>query len=197
MKFIVATKNKKKLSELMRILSPMGIDIISEAELPTALPEVEETGETFLENARLKAVSAMQNTGLPAIADDSGLCVDALDGRPGVYSARYSGQDATDEKNNEKLLFEMMNVPNDSRGARFVSAICLVFPDGNEITAYGECKGRIAFERHGNGGFGYDPIFLVGEKSFGELPAEEKDSLSHRGKALNELSKQLGVYLRG
>lgn len=187
MTFVIATHNAKKLKELKRILEPLGFDAVIREDLP----EVEETGATFAENALLKAESACKVTGMPAIADDSGLVVDALGGAPGVYSARYAGEDATDRQRYEKLLDELREVPTEQRTARFVSAVCCVFPDGNIITAEGACEGIIAFEPKGEGGFGYDPIFLVGERSYAEMTAEEKDSISHRGRALAKLAQEL------
>ncbi len=197
MQFVIATKNQKKLQELERILLPLGFSAVTAEKLGAALPEVEETGETFEENARLKAESACKATGLAAIADDSGLEVDALDGRPGVYSARYAGENATDSDRNQKLLGELRDVPKEKRAGRFVSAVCCVLPGGECLTVRGECPGEIAFAPAGTGGFGYDPIFLVGSgRSFGELTAEEKDAVSHRGAALRELSRQLPLFLQ-
>ncbi len=192
--FIIATHNPKKLAELSRILAPLGIRAVTDRELGITLPEVEETGETFLENARLKARSACQFSGYPAIADDSGLMVDALDGAPGVRSARYSGEGATDEKNNQKLLQALQQVPEGQRGAQFVCAICCVFPNGDELTAEGICRGRIGFEPKGSGGFGYDPLFLYNGVSFAQLSPEQKDAVSHRGKALKALQQALITY---
>lgn len=197
MQFIIATHNAKKLKELARILEPLGIEAVTDRELGIPLTEAEETGETFEENAYLKAASACRESGLPAIADDSGLMVDALDGAPGVYSARYAGPDATDDDRNRKLLKELAQVPQEGRGARFVSAICCVFPDGSTVTARGECPGSIAFAPAGEDGFGYDPLFLVAPglpgagKTYAQLSAEEKDAVSHRGNALREFSQRL------
>lgn len=187
MTFVIATHNAKKLKELKRILDPLGFDAVIREDLP----EVEETGTTFAENALLKAESACKVTGMPAIADDSGLVVDALGGAPGVYSARYAGEGATDRQRYEKLLTELREVPTEQRTARFVSAVCCVFPDGTILTAEGACEGIIAFGPKGEGGFGYDPIFLVGERSYAEMTAEEKDSISHRGRALAKLAQEL------
>ena len=187
MTFVIATHNAKKLKELKRILEPLGFD----AMIREDLPEVEETGTTFAENALLKAESACKETGMPAIADDSGLMVDALDGAPGVYSARYAGEGATDKQRYEKLLSELEAVPEEKRTARFASAVCCVFPDGKVITAEGTCEGKIAYGPTGEGGFGYDPVFLVGDRSYAEMTAEEKDSISHRGLALSKLAQEL------
>ena len=189
--FIIATHNRKKLAELERILAPLGISAQTAEQAGFELSEVEETGATFEENAFLKAEAAMRQTGLPAVADDSGLMVDALDGAPGVYSARYAGEGASDSQRNEKLLQELKNVPQDQRTARFVSAVCCVFPGGESVCVRGECEGTIAFAPSGYGGFGYDPLFLVGEKTYAELSDEEKDAISHRGRALSSLQKAL------
>lgn len=184
--FVIATHNPGKLKELQRILEPLHIDAVT-----AKLDEVEETGTTFAENAFLKADAACRQTGMPAVADDSGLMVDALNGEPGVYSARYAGEGATDYDRITKLLTNLKNVPLEKRTAKFVSAICCVFPNGEKIEVQGECPGCIAFEPHGNGGFGYDPIFLVNGKSFAELNASEKDAVSHRGRALRALAECL------
>lgn len=186
MKYVMATHNPNKLLELQRILEPLHIEVTT-----ADLQEVEETGTTFAENAFLKAQAACEQTGLPAVADDSGLAVDALDGAPGVYSARYAGPDATDAERMEKLLGELQNVPMEQRTARFVSAICVVYPDGERLDVEGVCEGRVAFEPRGCDGFGYDPIFLVGEKTYAELSPAEKDAISHRGRALRELAALL------
>ena len=195
MKFIIASKNRKKIAELERILNPLGIFAVTEEELGISIPEVEETGSTFAQNAYIKAFSACQASGLPAIADDSGLCVDALNGDPGVYSARYSGEDATDKKNNELLIKNLENIEKNDRTAKFCCAISVVFPNDDKIECYGECCGTIGFQPSGNGGFGYDPYFYVGEKSFADLSANEKDEISHRGNALRELKSKLKEYL--
>ena len=189
MTLVLATHNAKKRAELARILAPLGHDL-AEAELS----DVEETGLTFEENARLKAASGCRETGLPCVGDDSGLCVDALDGAPGVFSARFAGTHGDDEANIAKLLDLMRDTPEDKRTARFVCAICCVFPDGREITLRGTCEGKIAFERAGTGGFGYDPIFLPDEApgyTMAQLPPDKKDKLSHRGKALALLAENL------
>ena len=186
MKYVMATHNPNKLLELQRILEPLHIEVTT-----ADLQEVEETGTTFAENAFLKAQAACEQTGLPAVADDSGLAVDALDGAPGVYSARYAGPDATDAERMKKLLGELQNVPMEQRTARFVSAICVVYPGGERLDVEGVCEGRVAFEPRGCDGFGYDPIFLVGEKTYAELSPAEKDAISHRGRALRELAALL------
>ena len=191
MKIIIATHNKHKLAEMSRILSPMGYEVVTDTDLGIELSDVEENGETFLDNARIKAESGCKESGLPCIADDSGLCVDALDGAPGVFSARYSGVHGDDEGNNHKLLKELEGVPTEKRTAHFACAICVSFPDGSEVTAEGKCEGNIGFEKKGENGFGYDPLFMVGDRSLAEMTADEKDAISHRGNALKELQKIL------
>lgn len=191
MDFILATNNMKKLSEMQRILSPLGIAVKTAKTLGLELPEVEEDGDTFEANAKIKAKSACAMTGLPAIADDSGLCVDYLNGAPGIFSARFAGEHGNDEKNNDLLLEKLKGVPMEQRTAYYVCAICCVFPDGQEITVRGECHGHIGFERDGNAGFGYDPLFIIEGKSFGRYTAEDKDKISHRGNALRALASEL------
>lgn len=190
MEWIIATNNTGKLAEFARILEALGIRAVSQREAGVFL-EVEETGKTFEENAYLKAAAAAKASGRPAVADDSGLEVDALGGAPGVYTARYAGEHATDEQNIDKLLAALGDLPADRRGARFVSAICCVLPDGGSFTVRGECEGCIGFERAGTGGFGYDPVFFVGGRSFAQLSAAEKDACSHRGKALRAFAARL------
>ncbi len=195
MKFILATKNQKKLNELRRILAPLGHEVISETELDRTLTEVVEDADTFEGNALLKARSAMKITGLAAVADDSGLCVDYLDGAPGVYSARYAGEGKDDAQNNAKLLAALEGVPKERRTARFVSAVAVVFPDGREFTVRGTCEGNIATEPSGRNGFGYDPLFVSEKGCFGLLTDSEKDAISHRGKALRAMVEKLSEYL--
>lgn len=195
MDFILATNNMKKLAEMQRILSPLGINVVTAKMLGITLEDVEEDGEIFEDNAKIKARAACKETGMPAIADDSGLCVDYLDGAPGVYSARFAGEHGNDEKNNDLLLEKLNGVPMENRDAHYVCAICCTFPDGKEIVVRGECHGKIGFERDGHEGFGYDPLFLVDGKSFGRYTAEEKDKISHRGNALRLLATELEKYL--
>ncbi|MCH5296238.1 MAG: RdgB/HAM1 family non-canonical purine NTP pyrophosphatase [Ruminococcus sp.] len=195
MKFIMATNNAHKVVELSRILLPLGIDVVSAKDAGITLDDVEETGTTFAENAFLKANAAFKKTGMPAVADDSGLCVDALDGRPGIYSARYGGEGATDSEKNAKLLDELRNVDDENRTAHFTSAICCILEDGTRIDVEGICNGKIAFEPHGKGGFGYDPIFICGDKCYAELSGEEKDAISHRGVSLRKLKAELEKHL--
>jgi XTP/dITP diphosphohydrolase len=199
MRFIIATHNAHKLIEMRRILEPLGIEAVTDTDLGIVLPEVEETGTTFAQNAHLKAAAACEFSGLPAIADDSGLMVDALDGAPGVYSARYAGENGNDQKNNEKLLNALKEVPDEKRGAQFVSAICCVFPDGSTITADGVVRGSIGYEPKGENGFGYDPLFRTIEypgKTSAEISDEEKDAISHRGKALRQFAPLLEDFLK-
>lgn len=191
MDFILATNNMKKLAEMQRILSPLGINVVTAKMLGITLEEVEEDGDTFEANARIKALAACKATNMPAIADDSGLCVDYLDGAPGIFSARFSGEHGNDELNNDLLLEKLDGVAMEERTAYYVCAICCEFPDGREIIVRGECHGHIGFERDGNEGFGYDPLFLINGKSFGRYTAEEKDKISHRGNALILLTKEL------
>ena len=189
MDIVIATHNAKKREELARILAPLGYHIVN---IP--LPDVEETGATFEENAALKAVSGCRESGLPCIGDDSGLCVDALNGAPGVYSARYAGSHGDDAANIAKLLDLMREVPQEQRTARFVCVICCVFPDGSRVVTQGTCEGAIAREPIGEGGFGYDPVFLPDEFpgfTMARLSALQKDSISHRGRALAQLAERL------
>ena len=194
MKLVLASKNKKKLVEMNDILSRLGVQVCSEAEAGVDV-EVEETGTTFEENSLLKARAVMEASGMPAIADDSGLCVDALGGAPGVYSARYGGE-GLDDTGRYRLLLENMRGQS-PRTARFVSVITCCFPNGDVITARGECPGTIAFAPMGEGGFGYDPVFFLPErkKTFAQLTAEEKNEISHRGKALALFQEKLKAYL--
>jgi XTP/dITP diphosphohydrolase len=198
MTFLIATNNEHKLHEIKRILAPFSIKGLSLLEADIAA-DPEENGATFEDNARIKALCGMNASGMPTVADDSGLVVDALHGAPGVYSARYAGENATDQNRIEKLLYEMRDVPAGARSARFVCAICCAFPDGNVIKAYGTCEGAISFQPQGAGGFGYDPVFIekTTGKSFAVLAGEEKDRLSHRGKALADFAALLDKRFAG
>lgn len=193
--FLIATHNKKKLSELKDIFEKLNIIAKSPDELGIEIPDPEETGKTFEENAFIKAKSGFDATGLPTVADDSGLCVDVLNGAPGVYSARYSGEHGDDEKNNDLLLKNLEGFPQEKRNAHYVCSICCVLDKNKKFTIRGEFYGRIGFERIGNGGFGYDPLFMVGDKSVAEMTAEEKNKISHRGKALKAFSEELSKYI--
>ena len=194
MKFVLASHNPGKLAEMQSILSGYGVEVVSPAEVGVSL-EVEETGGTFGENAMLKAKAYCEASGLPAIADDSGLCVDALNGGPGVYSARYGGEDLDDRGRCMLLLSNLRG--QTTRAAHFSCAIACAFPDGRTLTAEGRCDGAIAFAPLGDGGFGYDPLFLLTEKgkTFGQLSPEEKSAVSHRGKALAAFAAELGACL--
>lgn len=193
-KFVLASHNPGKLAEMQSILSGFGVEVVSPAEVGVS-PEVEETGGTFAENAMLKAKAYCEASGLPAIADDSGLCVDALNGGPGIYSARYGGEELDDRGRCMLLLNNMRG--QTTRAAHFSCAIACAFPDGRTLTAEGRCDGAIAFAPLGDGGFGYDPLFLLTEKgkTFGQLSPEEKSAVSHRGKALAAFAAELGAYL--
>ena len=194
-KFVLATHNPGKLAEMKAILSGLGVEVISPAEAGVEV-DVEETGTTFAENAMLKAKAICAAAGLPAIADDSGLCVDALNGGPGVYSARYGGEELDDRKRRLLLLRNLRG--QTTRAAHFTCAVACAFPDGDTLTAEGRCDGAIAFAPLGEGGFGYDPVFLIPEKgkTFGQLSPEEKSAISHRGKALAAFVEKLGTYLK-
>lgn len=195
MKIFIATKNQKKLTELERILIPMGFEVLSEKDLSETFPDVVEDGTTFEENAIIKASAGLKNTGLISVADDSGICVDYLGGAPGIFSARYSGEHGDDESNNQKLLSELDGVPLSKRTARYVAAIACVFPDGKKFTVRGECEGKIGFEPKGSNGFGYDPYFISELGVMAELTSEQKDSISHRGKALKLFKEELKKYI--
>lgn len=190
MQFVLASHNQKKIKEMAQILGELGIEVLP---LPENAPEPEETGATFEENALIKAKSAADFTGLPAVADDSGLCVDALDGAPGIYSARYCA--GTDQDRNTFLLENMRD--KEERACRFVCAIACILPDGQQLTVRGECEGELLRESHGAGGFGYDPLFFVPEYgcTFGELPGEVKNQISHRGRALRALKEALKTHI--
>ena len=189
MEIIAATNNENKLRELKAILKGK-FEVVSLKE-KGIFSDPDETGKTFEENSEIKARSAMEKSNLPAIADDSGLYVYSLDGAPGVYSARFAGENATDEENN-RLLLEKMKDKTD-RKAKFVSVVTLVFPDGKTVSGKGECEGEILFEYRGDGGFGYDPLFYVPEikKTFAEMTADEKNKVSHRAKALKDFEERL------
>ena len=195
MKMVLASKNPHKLTEMTAILSQLGIKVVLESDVGIDV-DVEETGTTFEENAALKARAVMEASGLPAIADDSGLCVNALGGGPGVYSARYGGPEL-DDTARYKLLLENMRGAR-SRTAHFTSCIACVFPNGDTIEAEGICPGTIAFAPQGSGGFGYDPVFFLPElrKTYAQLTPEEKAAVSHRGKALAVFEVKLREYLK-
>lgn len=196
MKFIIATNNQKKLRELRALLEEFGIYAVSLADAGIC-SEVEETGATFEENALLKAEDAMRIMGIPAIADDSGLVVDALEGEPGVYSARYGGESCQSDVDRYRLLLaKMEGVADGARSARFVSAIACVFPDGRKIVTRGVCEGTITRAPCGEGGFGYDPVFyLPGEgKTMAEISQERKNQISHRARSIEKLRDELKKF---
>lgn len=190
---VAASRNRHKIEEIEAITKKFGMRIISRDEAGVPPVEIEEDGDTFEANSLKKAEEIMKLCGKITLADDSGLMVDYLGGAPGVYSARFAGEDGNDGKNNEKLLKLLEGVPANKRTAKFVSVITMVYPDGTALTARGECHGRIITEHAGDGGFGYDPLFVPDgyEKTFAQLSAEEKNAISHRAAALAELEKLL------
>ncbi len=195
MRFVLATHNPGKLREMGEILKDFGIEVVSPKDLGITV-DVEETGTTFAENAMLKAKAICELAKLPAIADDSGLCVDALNGAPGVYSARYGGEGLDDRGRYMLLLSSLRGAP--TRADHFACAVACAFPNGDTLTAEGRCDGSIAYAPLGEGGFGYDPVFLLPGtgKTFGQLTQEEKSAVSHRGRALREFSEKLETYLK-
>jgi XTP/dITP diphosphohydrolase len=193
-KIVIATRNQGKVREIQDLVEGLPVIFLSLSDLPHA-PDVVEDGDTFEQNALKKARAIARVSGIPSLADDSGLCVDALNGRPGVHSARYAGEDASDEDKCRRILREMAEVPPPLRSARFVCVLALIAPDGEEKTFTGTCDGVITKELRGQSGFGYDPIFYHEEygKTFAEMDRESKNRVSHRGRALAELA----LYLRG
>ena len=193
MKLVLASQNKGKLKEMQAILGELGIEVVLQSELGLCI-DVEETGTTFAENSLLKAKAVMEASGLPAIADDSGLCVDWLQGAPGIYSARYGGVDSDEERN--QLLLNNMRGATD-RAAHFHAHITCCFPNGDVLSTAGDIFGTIAYAPNGEGGFGYDPIFFVPElrKTLAQVPAEDKNAISHRGNALRAMAVALKEYL--
>lgn len=201
---ILASQNRKKIKEIRDILLKYDMDVITRDDAGLPKDEIEETGTTFEENSLLKAAAVMdmikkdpvlsEKYGQsPVIADDSGLMVDALGGAPGVHSARYAGEECDFDANNEKLLAELSGVLGDKRTAHFVTVITMIYPDGEKIVARGECRGRITEEKRGEGGFGYDPVFIPEgyDKTFSQLGTDFKNTISHRARALEELEKIL------
>jgi XTP/dITP diphosphohydrolase len=191
---VIASKNAGKISEFQRILSEVGISIITDIEFP----DVEETGSTFEENAILKARAVSRFTNLPALADDSGLAVEALNGAPGIFSARYSGRHGDDAANISRLLEDLNGVLDENRRAKFVAVLALVTPDGKELLVRGELEGKIRNQPTGTNGFGYDPIFEPenSNRTLGELSPSEKDAISHRSKALRNLTPKIRPFLK-
>jgi XTP/dITP diphosphohydrolase len=199
MKVILASQNRHKLYEIQTILSRYGMEVILQSDLNLDI-EVDETGTTFEENSMLKAKAVMEATGLPAVADDSGLCVDVLGGAPRVYSARYGGPEyVTDLDRLNLLLHEMRGIRSEERTARYVCVITLLMPDGEAIVTRGTCEGMILSEPHGTGGFGYDPIFYIPKEgmTFAEMGIERKNQISHRANALKMLCRKLDERSEG
>lgn len=193
MKLVLASNNAHKLQELSAILSTLGMEVVSQKEAGVFV-EPEENGVTFEENSYIKAKTVMDACGLPTVADDSGLMVDALGGEPGVFSARYGGNSCGSDRDRlNYLLHRMRDVPDERRTAHFVSVITMLTPDGGRIVARGECPGRILREAHGENGFGYDPVFFVPEEgcTFAELPPERKNQISHRARALEVFAQRV------
>lgn len=189
--FVAATNNAGKLVEIREILAEFGWECLSLKEAGIE-SDPEETGDSFLENATIKALAAAKKTALPVLADDSGLCVDALGGAPGVHTARYAGENATFDQNMDKLVYEMRSVPDNCRTARFCCCMVAVI-DGNITSAYGECSGFVGYERLGTGGFGYNPIFYLDKGvTMATISETEKNEISHRGRALRALCRKLG-----
>jgi len=196
---VIATGNKHKLEEIGAILKDFKLEVLSMKDVGLEGLEIIEDGNTFEENALIKAKTVMNKTAELAIADDSGLEVDILGNQPGIYSARFAGENATDEENNNKLLKLLKDVPLEKRTARFVCAIAAIFPNGDSIVLRGECPGTVAFEPKGTAGFGYDPLFIVEEyaKTFAEIGEDTKNKISHRAKALEKLKMELMIRLEG
>lgn len=193
MKVLIASHNEGKIKELSRILNACSVEAVTADQLGISLSDPEETGNTFAENALIKAKAACLESGIAAVADDSGLCVDALGGAPGIYTARY----APAGSRKATLLKNLGNLPHEQRTARFAAAICCYLPSGDTIVADGVCEGFIAFECRGESGFGYDPVFeLPNGKTFAEISADEKDAVSHRGLALKAFAARLNDYVK-
>lgn len=191
-KIILASNNKNKLREISQMLLPLGYEVVSQRDAGADF-EVEETGTNFEENAALKARAVYDRCKTAVIADDSGLEVDYLNGAPGVHSHRYAGENASDADRYNKLLSELENVPDEKRGAQFVCAICYIDENGSKQFVRGVCRGSIGYAPIGENGFGYDPVFMFGERSFAQLSPEEKNKVSHRAKALEALCKILST----
>lgn len=190
---VLATHNAGKIREFRSVLEPLGFQVVSVHDLMPQIEEPAETGATFLENARIKANYYMKATGKPCLADDSGIIADALDGRPGVYSARYAGPACDDEANNRKLIADLAAVLPEQRTVHYDCVLVLCWPDGREISAEGVCCGLLRDFYAGHNGFGYDPLFFIPQKgkTMAEMSLEEKNEISHRGKALRQLVKEL------
>ena len=194
MKFIIATHNLHKIEEFARILTPLGIEAVPQEAAGISM-SAEEDGQSFAENAEKKARAVAKQTNCAVIADDSGLCIDALDGAPGIYSARWFGEDTPYSQKNQMILDKLSKTPWEQRSAQFVCAICCIFPNGERLLSQGVCRGHIGLCSRGEGGFGYDPIFYVDGKSLAEILPQQKDRISHRGIALRDFSEKLSKYL--
>ena len=194
MRIVIATHNKHKVIEFKRILEPLGFEVVSQTDANINAVAVED-GKTFAENSLKKAETVKNAGNCISIADDSGICIDAFDGAPGIYSARFLGEDTPYTEKNAIVLDKLKDIPEKDRGARYVCAISCVFPNGDVISAEGICEGKIGYEPKGSNGFGYDPIFYVGDKSMAEISDEEKDLISHRGIALRKFVDKLKNYL--
>lgn len=194
---VVASRNRGKIGEIQRLLDTEKLKFELQSVADFKLPDVEETGDSFEANALLKARTIASATGFPAIADDSGLAVDALGGAPGIYSARWSGAHGDDRANIEKLLKDLVNVSAEMRSGRFIAVVVIALPNGESISARGELPGMIRFEASGVNGFGYDPIFEpIGEsRTLAQMAPEEKDAISHRARALHELAPKIAAFL--
>ena len=190
MKLVVATHNAHKCEEFARILNPLNIEVVSQDDIGVK-DSADETGKTFIDNARIKAKAVYDVRKCMVVADDSGLEVESLNNAPGVYTARYGGEGLSDKQRYEYLLKNMTDIPENKRQARFCCALVLIMPNGDEYDFFETCEGKIGFEAQGEDGFGYDPIFMVNDKSFAQISGEEKDKISHRGKALRKLAKKL------
>lgn len=192
-KILIATKNQGKVEDFKTIFKEYKIDVISLLDLEEPIDDIEETGESFAENAILKAETIAKKLNIPVLADDSGLSIDQLDGRPGVYSARYSGMERNDRKNYMKVLRELEGVADEDRTAQFTCALALVIPGKDPIVKYGTCNGHIINQPIGENGFGYDPVFMPTgfDRTMAQLSIEEKNKISHRGRAIKELAKWL------
>lgn len=196
LKIVIATSNKGKIQEMVNAFKDMPIELISLAELPEKYPEPIEDGNTFKANSLIKAKHYQQQTGMACLADDSGLEVEALDGAPGVYSARFSGESASDADNNAKLRQELQDMGRESSPAAYQCALTFIDTGGRTLTANGFCRGEIRLQARGENGFGYDPYFYVGDVTMAEMSLAEKQAISHRGAALREMAGLLQAYFQ-
>ncbi len=195
-KIIIATRNKGKVKEIKDAFLDLPVELVSLGDIDSELPEPVEDGKTFIDNSLIKAKYYQEQTGMACLADDSGLEVEALGGAPGVYSARYSGENANDASNNAKLVEELKKLGLESSEAAYQCALTFIDTDGSVLQSQGFCRGEIRLEAVGSNGFGYDPYFYVGDKSMAQLTLEEKDAISHRGDALRKMAVQLKEYLQ-